>query len=62
MGAKIEAESSFCAGALTASKVSFSDSIRLEADVQAVTAGGITLAGLPGVVVRAESLTRFKVA
>ena len=60
VGAKLEAEGSVSAGVLTASKISFRDSIRLEADVAAVSAGGLTLAGLPGIVVQADSLTRFK--
>ena len=60
VGAKLEAEGSVSAGVLLASKISFRDSIRLEADVAAVTPSNVTLAGLPGIVVQVDSLTRFK--
>jgi hypothetical protein len=60
VGAKLEAEGSISGGVLTATKVSFRDNVRLEADVS--TAGGtsLTLNALPGLAVQVNSLTRFK--
>ena len=61
-GTKLEAEGSISGGVLTATKVSFRDAIRIEADVATVNAGAgtLTLAGLPGVTVNVNSLTDYK--
>jgi Domain of unknown function (DUF5666) len=59
-GAKLEAEGPIANGVLNAVKVSFKDSLRLEADVAAVSGNTLTLAGLPGITVQTNSLTQFK--
>lgn len=61
-GVKLEAEGPISNGVLTAVKVSFRDNLRFEADVATVntSAGTLTLAGLPGITVQANSLTEFK--
>jgi hypothetical protein len=61
-GVKLEAEGPISNGVLTAVKVSFRDSLRFEADVASVNAGAgtLTLTGLPGITVQANSLTAFK--
>ena len=62
VGTQLEVEGAISAGVLTAVKVSFRDSVRIEADVASVNqaSGLITLAGLPGVTVSVNSLTEFK--
>ena len=62
VGTQLEVEGAISAGVLTAVKVSFRDSIRVEADVASVNlaSGTLTLAGLPGVTVSVNSLTEFK--
>ena len=62
VGTQLEVEGAISAGVLTAVKVSFRDSVRVEADVASVNqaSGLITLAGLPGVTVSVNSLTEFK--
>lgn len=62
VGTKLEAEGSIAGGVLTATKVSFRDSIRLEGDISTKdnAAGTLTLAGLPGVTVSVNSLTDYK--
>ena len=59
VGAKLEAEGSISGGVLTARKISFRDNIRLEGDVATLGAGGLTLAGLPGITVQVTALTRL---
>lgn len=60
-GTKLEVEGSLAAGVLTASKVSLRDNVRLEGNVTSVnvSTGTITLAGLPGVTIAVDSLTRL---
>ena len=62
VGTQLEVEGAVSGGVLTAVKVSFRDSLRVEADVASVNlaSGSITLAGLPGVTVSINSLTEFK--
>lgn len=59
-GAKIEVEGPISGGVLTATKVSFRDNLRFEADVLSVSGSTLTLAGLPGITVTVNSLTEFK--
>lgn len=66
VGLKLEVEGAL-SGVLTATKVSFRDSVKLESDVDVVTVdptdprvGTITLTGLLGVTVITNSLTEFK--
>jgi hypothetical protein len=61
VGTKVEAEGSIAGGVLTATKIEFKDSIRLEGNVASVDplAGTLTLAGLPGLTVRVNSLTEL---
>lgn len=59
VGVKLEAEGSISGGVLTATKVSLRDNVRLEGDVAGVGGGTITLAGLPGIVIQANSLTEL---
>ena len=62
VGTQLEVEGAISAGVLTAAKVTFRDSVRVEADVASINlaSGSITLAGLPGVTVSVNSLTEFK--
>jgi hypothetical protein len=62
VGSKVEAEGPISNGVLNAVKVSFRDNLRFEADVASVNsgAGTLTLTGLPGITVQANSLTEFK--
>ena len=62
VGTKVEVEGAISGGVLTAVKVSRRDNVRFEADVASVNVAGgsLTMAGLPGVTVKANSLTRFK--
>jgi len=60
VGTKLEAEGPISGGVLTATKVSYRDNVRLEADVATVDKTRLTLNALPGVSVQANSLTRFK--
>ena len=60
IGTKLEVEGTLSNGVLQATKVSFRDSVRLEADVASVANGTITLVGLPGVTVQTNALTRLK--
>ncbi len=59
LGVKLEVEGSLANGVLTATKVEFEDSVRIESN--ATAAGGtITLEGLPGITVTANAFTEFK--
>lgn len=62
VGTKLEVEGSITGGVLTATKVSFRDSIRLEGDILTKdnAAGTLTLSGLPGVTVSVNALTDYK--
>lgn len=62
VGSKVEAEGPISNGVLNAVKVSLRDNLRFEADVASIDAGAgtLTLAGLPGITVQANSLTEFK--
>lgn len=61
LGAKLEAEGSLVAGVLTASKISFRDKIRLEANIATIDlgAGTVTLSNLPGITVAVNTFTEF---
>lgn len=59
-GAKLEAEGPVVDGTLMARKISFRESLRVEADVLAVDGNAVSLVGLPGVPVRTDALTRYK--
>ena len=62
VGVKVEAEGAIVNGTLVASKVSFRDGARAEADVASVTpaTNRFTLSGLPGITVVVNSLTQWK--
>lgn len=62
VGVKVEVEGSLSGGVLTATTVSFRDNVRLEGDVATINVaqGTLTLAGLPDLTVRVNSLTEFK--
>jgi len=59
LGVKLEVEGSLAGGVLTASKVKFKESVRLESNAIA-TVSTITLEGLPGIRVTANAFTEFK--
>jgi hypothetical protein len=60
VGVKLEVEGVLSSGILTASKIEFSDSIKIEADIDAVGTSSFTLRGLPRITVTVNSLTEFK--
>ena len=60
VGVKLEVEGVLAGGVLTASKVEFRESVRLEGDVANLGAGSFGLNGLPGIVVTANGLTEFQ--
>jgi hypothetical protein len=60
VGVKLEVEGPIADGVLTASKVEFRDSVRIEADVLTVAGDRVTLAGLPGIEVQVTSGTELK--
>jgi len=60
IGVKLEVEGVLAGGVLTASKVEFRDSIKIEADIDTVGASSLTLRGLPGITVTVNSLTQFE--
>lgn len=55
-GVKLEVEGTLAAGVLTATKVKFKDSVKIESNATA-TATQITVAGLPGITVTANAFT-----
>ena len=61
VGTKVEVEGVLVGGVLTASKVSFRENVRLEANVAAVSAltNTFTLTGLGGITVEVNALTEF---
>src|SRR5712671_5964809 len=60
VGVKLEVEGVLAGGVLTASKVEFGDSIKIEADIDTVGPSSFTLRGLPGITVTVNSLTQFE--
>lgn len=60
LGGKLEAEGTLSGGTLTATKVSFRENIRFEANVASIGANSLTLAGLNGITIEVNSLTQFK--
>ena len=58
-GVKLEVEGSLAGGVITATKVSFKDSVKLESNAIA-TVSTIALEGLPGITVSANALTKIK--
>lgn len=59
LGVKLEVEGSLAGGVLTATKVQFKDSVKLESNAS-VSGSSITLEGLPGITVTANAFTEFK--
>jgi hypothetical protein len=59
LGVKLEVEGALAGGVLTATKVKFKDSVKLESNATA-TATTMTLEGLPGITVTANAFTEFK--
>src|SRR5712691_6075582 len=59
LGVKLEVEGVLSSGILTASKIEFRDSVKIEADIDTVGASSLTLRGLPGITVTVNSLTQF---
>jgi Domain of unknown function (DUF5666) len=59
-GTKVEVEGSLSGGVITATKVSFRESIRFEANIATKVGNALTLAGLSGITVETNALTRFK--
>jgi hypothetical protein len=60
LGAKLEVEGSLSNGVLTATKVSFRENVRFEANIAGINGTSLTLAGLPGITVETNALTQFK--
>jgi len=60
VGVRLQVEGVLAGGVLTASKVEFGDSIKLEGDVANLGASSFSLNGLPGITVTANSITEFK--
>jgi hypothetical protein len=60
VGVKLEVEGVLAGSVLTASKIEFGDSIKIEADIDTVGTSSFTLRGLPGITVTVNSLTRFE--
>lgn len=58
-GVKLEVEGSLAGGVLTATKVKFEESVKLESNAS-VSGSTITLEGLPGITVTANAFTEFK--
>ncbi len=60
-GIKVEAEGPMAGGVLNARRVTFKESIRFEANVATVSGNSLTLQGLPGVTIQADSdITRME--
>lgn len=60
LGAKLEVEGSLSNGVLTATKVSFRENVRFEANIASLNGTSLTLARLPGITVETNALTEFK--
>ena len=60
-GIKVEAEGPMAGGVLNATRVTFKESIRFEANVASVSGNILTLQGLPGITIQADSdITRYE--
>ena len=60
-GIKVEAEGPMAGGVLNATRVTFKESIRFEANVATVSGNTLTLQGLPGITIQADSdITRME--
>ncbi|MDH4324277.1 MAG: DUF5666 domain-containing protein [Betaproteobacteria bacterium] len=59
-GVKLEVEGSLAGGVLTATKVKFKDSVKIESNATASGATITAVAGLPGITVTANAFTQFK--
>lgn len=59
VGTKVEVEGSISGGVLTATKVSFRENIRFEANVAATSGNTFTLQGLAGITIDTNAATRF---
>ena len=59
LGVKLEVEGTLAGGVLTATKVQFKESVKLESNAS-VSGSTITLEGLPGITVTANAFTEFK--
>src|SRR6266849_2250326 len=60
VGVKLEVEGVLSSGILTASKIEFRDSVKIEADIDTAGSSSLTLRGLPGITVTVNSLTQFE--
>ncbi len=61
LGVKLEVEGTLAGGVLTATKVQFKDSVKLESNASVSADGStVTLEGLPGVTVTANAFTEFR--
>ena len=60
VGQKLEVEGTISNNVITASKVKFKDSIRIESNISSKTGNTLTLQGLPGITVSVNSQTQFK--
>ena len=60
VGAKLSAEGRLANGILTAKHVKFHESVRLEGDIETMSANSFTIKGLPGVIVTVNSQTDYK--
>lgn len=58
VGIKVEAEGTFDNGVLNATKIVFSENVRLESDVATVTGSSFTLVGLPDIIITINSVTK----
>lgn len=59
-GLKVEAEGTLSGGILTATKISFRENIRFEANVFSKSGSSFTLAGLGGITIETNSRTQYK--
>lgn len=60
LGAKLEVEGSLSNGVLSATKVSFRENVRFEANIASINGTSLALAGLPGITIETNLLTQFK--
>ncbi len=62
VGVKLEVDGPLSSGVINATKISFRDNIRLEADAASVNIGNneLTLNGLPGITIVVDDLTEWK--
>lgn len=58
-GVKVQAQGPLSGGILNANRVTFKESVRIEAGIQNIQDGNLTFAGLPGIIIRVDpDLTR----